>query len=401
MEVMTILNVFDIVLMALCTIEILYLFYFSLMSLFKCKELKQTSKSDVRIAVLVPAYNENFVIFKCVEAILNSDYPKHLYDVVVISDHNEDEVNRRLKEFDINVLIPTFDNSSKAKSLILATDFLSDYSEKKGIKYELITILDADNIISKDYLKIVTSVAFEDNMVALQAHRIAKNRNTPTAVLDSLSEEMNNSIFRKGHVNSGLASALIGSGMVFKYDWFSANIYGISSTGEDREIEGVLLKQGNYIAYLNDLYVLDEKISSSSAFYNQRRRWMSAQVEMLFKSLRFVPKALIVCNFNFCDKVIQWVFLPRSVLLGLVVLMNIVVPFIHNLIIPYLWLYLLILLLLSLLLAIPRKMYDKNLFKALIYIPYLIVLMILNLFRMKGAVNNFIHTEHTHDEESN
>jgi len=395
---MIILDVLVIILIVFCTIEILYLFYFSLMSLFKCKELKKNSRNDVRIAVLVPAYNENFVIFKCIESILNSDYPKDLYDVVLISDHNEDEINRRLNKLDINVLIPTFENSSKAKSLILATNFLADYSAKNNFEYELITILDADNIISEDYLKRVTSVAFEDNMVALQTHRIAKNRNTPTAVLDSVSEEMNNSIFRKGHVNAGLASALIGSGMVFKYDWFAKNIVDISSTGEDREIEGVLLKQGYYIGYLNDLYVLDEKISSSSAFYNQRRRWISAQFEMLFKSLPFVPRALIKGNLNFCDKVLQWIFLPRSVLLGLVILINIVSAFLYGTTFLYLCLFLLMLLLFSLLLAIPKELYDRKLFRALINIPYLIILMVLNLFRMRGAVGNFIHTDHTHDD---
>ena len=394
---MIILDVLVIILIVFCTIEILYLFYFSLMSLFKCKELKKISRNDVRIAVLVPAYNENFVIFKCIESILNSDYPKDLYDVVLISDHNEDEINRRLNKLDINVLIPTFENSSKAKSLILATNFLVDYSAKNNFEYELITILDADNIISEDYLKRVTSVAFEDNMVALQTHRIAKNRNTPTAVLDSVSEEMNNSTFRKGHVNAGLASALIGSGMVFKYDWFAKNIVDISSTGEDKEIEGVLLKQGYYIGYLNDLYVLDEKISNSSAFYNQRRRWISAQFEMLFKSLPFFYKALLNKNFNFCDKVLQWMFLPRSILLALVICINIVLLFLNSVIYSYIFVTLLSLLILSFLFAIPRKMYDKSLCKALIHIPHLMLLMVLNLFRLKGAVNNFIHTEHTHD----
>ena len=395
---MIVLNVFGVVLLVFCTVEILYLFYFSFMSLFKCKKLKRNYKTDIRIAVMVPAYNENIVIFKCIEAILNSDYPKSLYDVVLVSDHNEDEINRRLKELNINVLIPTFENSSKAKSLILANDFLADYSAKNNFKYDLITILDADNIISEDYLKRVTSVAFEDNMVALQTHRIAKNRNTSTAVLDSVSEEMNNSIFRKGHVNAGFASALIGSGMVFKYDWFAKNIVDISSTGEDKEIEGVLLRQGYYIGYLNDLYVLDEKISSSYAFFNQRRRWMSAQVEMLLKFLPLFPKALIDGNLNFCDKVLQWMFLPRSILLALVIFMNIAVLFLDNSITSYTWMGLLMMLLFSFLLAIPKKMFDKNLFKALIHIPYLILLMVLNLFRLRGAVNNFIHTKHTHND---
>lgn len=56
---------------------------------------------------------------------------------------------------------------------------------------------------------------------AVQTHRIAKNMNNDMALLDAVSEEINNTIFRLGHAKLGLSAALIGSGMAFRYDLFA------------------------------------------------------------------------------------------------------------------------------------------------------------------------------------
>ncbi|MFQ8804838.1 MAG: glycosyltransferase family 2 protein [Alistipes indistinctus] len=125
------------------------------------------------------------------------------------------------------------------------------------------------------------------------AHRRAKNLHTDTALLDAVSEEINNSIFRKGHVALGVSSALIGSGMAFDYNWFCNNITQVSSAGEDKELEVLLLKQGIFIEYLDDVEVLDEKTAGSRAFYNQRRRWLAAQWYSLKAAVRDLPGAVL------------------------------------------------------------------------------------------------------------
>jgi hypothetical protein len=49
---------------------------------------------------------------------------------------------------------------------------------------------------------------------------LQKNTNNSWAILDAISEEINNNIFRKGHRVLGLSSAIIGSGMAFRYNYF-------------------------------------------------------------------------------------------------------------------------------------------------------------------------------------
>ena len=57
--------------------------------------------------------------------------------------------------------------------------------------------------------------------------------------------EINNSIFRLGHVNLGMSAALIGSGMAFEYPLFyDAMMDNTSVGGFDRVLEMKLLYKG-------------------------------------------------------------------------------------------------------------------------------------------------------------
>jgi cellulose synthase/poly-beta-1,6-N-acetylglucosamine synthase-like glycosyltransferase len=217
------------------------------------------------------------------------------------------------------------------------------------------------------------------------------------AVLDAASEEMNNAYFRKGHVFLGMSSALSGSGMAFDYNWFRANIGKISSAGEDKELEALLLKQRIYIEYLHEVPVYDEKVQSSSAFYKQRQRWLAAQFGTLGTALKDLPHALFSGNIDYADKLLQWMMLPRLLLLGFISLLSIVIPFIQLEWTPKWW-GLLIMLAVTFGLAIPKEMDNKKLEKALRKLPLLFILMFVNLFRLKGVNKKFIHTSHGKSE---
>jgi hypothetical protein len=53
----------------------------------------------------------------------------------------------------------------------------------------------------------------------VQGHRAAKIQGA-FAMLDAMSEEINNNIYSKGHRTIGMSSRLVGSGMAFSYQLF-------------------------------------------------------------------------------------------------------------------------------------------------------------------------------------
>lgn len=376
---------FDSILFFFFFAEIMYLFVFALFSLRKSQNDYPPARKQHHFLVLFPAYQEDAVIESAVRSFLSQTYPKNAYQVVVISDQMKPETNRVLERLQVDVLQPQIALGSKAAALNYAMTHTTG-------AYDCVVILDADNQVEADFLQNINDV-YDFGLYAIQAHRKAKNKNTDIAILDAVSEEINNSIFRKGHVNAGLSSSLIGSGMVFDYKWFADNIDKVSSVGEDKELELLLLSDGIYIEYMDNIFVYDEKIQSSGAYYQQRRRWISAQLVILRKGFKLLPQAILSNNINLCNKLIQWLLLPRIILFGFSIVMALFLTFIHW---PFAikWWGIWVLLIFTLSIAMPDELYNKRFKRALRKTPILFSLMFINLFRMRGANKKFIHTKH-------
>ena len=108
--------------------------------------------------------------------------------------------------------------------------------------YDLVVILDADNIVLPEFLEELNSAYEYAGTKAIQVHRLSKNRDTASAMLDATFEEINNSIFRLGHIAVGLPAAISGSGMAFDFNWFKDNIVKTNAAWEDKELLRLALK---------------------------------------------------------------------------------------------------------------------------------------------------------------
>ena len=241
--------------------------------------------------------------------------------------------------------------------------------------------------------------------MAVQGHRTAKNTNTSLAILDAASEEINNHIFRKGHRVLGLSSAIIGSGMAFRYGFFKELMSGVKAVGGfDKEIELKLLKTGHKIEYLDDAFVYDEKVQKAEVFSNQRRRWLSAQFHYFRKDFPDALKDLVLKgNVDYFDKAIQFIQPPRILLLGGVILFGaffLVLNFITGNLPGFLlwWGILVTLCVLSFVFSLPGTFYSKDTLKALASLPRGMILMMGSLLRIKGANKSFLHTKHGSSE---
>ena len=381
-----VISVIEFLLFICFSINIIYLLFFSVMSCKKCEKNADPISVYKKIAILIPAYREDKVILECVNSCLQQNYPKEAYDVVVISDRMKDETNNYLSSLPIELVKVFFENSTKSKALNLAMEQIGDY--------DIALVLDADNTIENDFLCQINEIFANPSVQIVQAHRTAKNTNTNMALLDAVSEEINNSIFRKGHVNAGFSAALIGSGMAFDYCLFKETMESVDAVGGfDRALELTLLYNEKRVHYLCDADVLDEKVQYRDAFSTQRRRWLSAQVHDLMRFLNYFPQALFSGKWDFCDKLFQQMSIPRLILLGSTFIIAVLFSFL-NWDIAIKWWILFAILIFSLFLAIPRRMYSWRLFAALCELPYSFCLMFYNLFRLKGANKKFIHTSH-------
>ena len=297
------------------------------------------------------------------------------------------QTNDTLRRLGVTVLEATYTNSSKAKAMKLAMH------ETPAEKYDAIVIMDADNTTVPSFLTRINQV-YTQGFIALQAHRTSKNLTTNIALLDAVSEEINNAFFRSGHNAVRLSAALSGSGMVIAEKNFRRYVLQLKTAGEDKELEALILKENHgHIAYISDLPVYDEKTQRQEAISNQRRRWIAAQFGALRTSLPDFPKALMQGNYDYCDKILQWMLPPRLVQLAAVFGFTLVVTIV-NPSMSVKWWVLSFVQIIAMVVPVPPELMTTRLLKALIRIPTLALIMISNLFKLKGANKKFIHTEH-------
>ena len=169
--------------------------------------------------------------------------------------------------------------------------------------------------------------------------------------------------------------------------------YNLSTAGEDRELEALLLMQEIYIHYEENIPVFDEKVSNKENFQRQRLRWMTAQIQSLFRLLPNIPHAIITGNIDYIDKTIQQALIPRSMLIVLTFMLACSITLLSREWCLKWWL-LFLFICISLYVSTPRQLRKHSVFGKVLSIPILVWKMILNILKVDRKNNDFIHTQH-------
>ena len=393
----TAIHTIDIVLWIIMASSVLYVTFYALVSLFPSRPSKHqpsaiSPQPSSSFLILFPAYKEDSVIVHSVRQFLEQTYPRSLYEVVVISDHMQDDTNKLLRQLPITLLIPQFEKSSKAKAMQYAIKEINGQSSTVNGQFDYIVVLDADNVVLPDFLEQLNAVC-QKGYQAIQCHRCAKNSDNDIAVLDGTSEEINNTIFRKAHNTIGLSSALIGSGMCFTFEWFKQHIDLLNSAVEDRELESLLLQEKVFIKFEENIHVFDEKVNNHENFERQRLRWLNGQLQTFLIMLPNIPHAIATGNINYIDKTIQQALIPRSILLVIIPLFSLIMLCVAP-VWSLKWWILFLVLCLSLYITIPPQMRNSAVFGKLSSFPALAFKMLKNLFHLNKNNKEFLHTSH-------
>lgn len=385
-------------------IEIILLVYFAYVTLYsfilsiggllyKSKPLAKAADQR-RIAVLIPAYREDSVIVGVAAQALYQTYPRQKYDVVVIADSLKDTTLEKLYALPVKVVEVFFEKSTKVRALNKAMEVIGD-------SYDIAVVLDADNVMERTFLSRVNKL-FDMGYFAVQGRREPKNQNTSMALLDGLSETINNFIYRQGTVALGMSASLNGSGMAFEYSLYKNILSGMDSVGGfDRELELKLIQRGVKVHFEKTAIVYDEKVANTEVFERQRKRWISSQFFYLKKYFIAGFVSLFKGNFSFFNSaILRNIQLPRLLNLGLLSFLT-ALSFIflrYTSISPFVWLGLWTLNILSMIFAIPSRFYSVQMFKSILLVPTIFIKMFMLLFKLKGANKTFIHTPHGHIE---
>lgn len=237
-----------------------------------------------RFLLLVPAHNEEKVIGSLVENLLNLDYPRELYDVIVIADNCTDDTAKISRELGADDVIEHTSMPGELKGkpygIKYAFDVLGDDLQAK---YDGVAFFDADNLVTINYLQEMNKHLLNGDQL-IQCYLDSKNPNDNWITLSyATSYYYMNRSWQLAKSRLGLGNAIGGTGFCVDTQLIKEVGWTARSLTEDLEFTMQCLLRGIPAKWSHHSRVYDEKPESFIASCVQRLRWARGHWDVCFK----------------------------------------------------------------------------------------------------------------------
>lgn len=242
------------------------------------------------VSVMVPAHNESIVIRKTVLALLNFDYPKDRYEIIVINDNSSDNSAEVLKGIqakhpDRKLIVLNTDNQlggkGKSNALNIALSVASG---------SVIAIYDADNTPAPDALRIlVENLMADDKLGAVIGKFRTRNRNasllTRFVNIETLAYQCMN---QAGRFHFFKLCTIPGTNYVIRRNIINQmGGWDTKALSEDTEISFRLYRMGYYIKFMPLAVTWEQEPQKLKQWFKQRTRWAKGNLYVLIKNFKY------------------------------------------------------------------------------------------------------------------
>ena len=266
-----------------------------------------------KVAVLIPAYNEEKVITRTVRAVLDSDYPD--LRVIVIDDGSRDrtlEVARAAfaeGEASGRVLILTKPNSGKAEALNFGLQHLRDE--------EIFVGIDADTVIAPNAISLLVPHFLNPKVAAVAGNAKVGNRVNLWTRWQALEYITSQNFERRALNTLGAVSVVPGAIGAWRTSAVrEAGGYHTDTVAEDADLTMALLRRGYRVEYEDLALAYTEAPINANGLMRQRFRWSFGILQSVWKHRAVFAR----------KGVLGWIALPNIVIFQ--ILLPVVSPFI-------------------------------------------------------------------------
>ena len=223
------------------------------------------------LSILVPAYNEEKVIARTIEALKEANYPKK--EIIVIDDGSKDRTLEIVNFYKKDVKVLHKANGGKASALNYGLMF------SKG---EIIVVVDADTIIGRDALRHLAKAFSRHEKVAAVAGNIKViNRVNWLTKCQSLEYISGIQIARRAFDLFGAITIVPGALGAFKKSALEQiGTYHKDTLVEDFDATLKVLKSGQVVQGSTRAVAFTQAPTTLRDFYNQRKRWYRGNLQV-------------------------------------------------------------------------------------------------------------------------
>jgi cellulose synthase/poly-beta-1,6-N-acetylglucosamine synthase-like glycosyltransferase len=250
-----------------------YFFFISIFGLYKKKD-DGAGKCvpEKNFAMVVAAHNEDVVIANIIESLNALDYPRDLYDIMIIADNCTDNTASIARSYNGAMVFERNVPDNKGKGYALEWMFDKIFNMEK--KYDAICIFDADNLIEGNFLKEM-NYKLKSGFKVVQGYLDSKNpHDSWVTECYAISYWSSNRLFQLGRNNLKLSNQIGGTGFCMDTEVLKKLGWGATCLTEDLEFTCKLVMNGEKVGWAHNAIIYDEKPLTMKQSWHQRKRWM-------------------------------------------------------------------------------------------------------------------------------
>ena len=278
----TLLFCLDIVFLIPFSFFSLYLAILSLLAMFrKEKPLDTTTGKRRKFAILVPAHNEEEVIERTLSSLARIEYPRELFDVIVIADNCTDRTAAISRSMGANKVFERFDRVLIGKGHALKWCLDRIITEEPS--YEAFVMIDADTVASENLLSVMNA-HLELGADCIQCADMAiPQPGAWSPEITRVAFMLYNYVRPLARMSMGCSAGLRGNGMCFTRDLLVKFPWDSYSRAEDLEYSIRLSLENVAVRFAPETAVNTVMPTDPRDAETQRRRWEMGRFPIIKK----------------------------------------------------------------------------------------------------------------------
>ncbi|KNY28126.1 polysaccharide deacetylase family protein [Pseudobacteroides cellulosolvens] len=240
------------------------------------KKFDNVSSFNPMVSIVVAAYNEEKVICKTVDSLLQSDY-KNL-EVLVVNDGSKDNTAGVVEaEYKLVKKVRLINKANGGKSSAVNRGFM----EANG---EIVVVLDADTVISRDAISLLVRHFVDKNVAAVSGNVKVGNVGNIWTTWQHVEYVTGLNLERRAFDALNCITVVPGAiGAWRKELVVRAGYYKEDTLAEDADITLTFLRQGYKIVYEEGAKAFTEAPEDLKSLLKQRVRWSYGTLQCLWK----------------------------------------------------------------------------------------------------------------------
>ena len=263
----------------------------------------------LRFDLVVPAYNEAHAIAATVANLLQIDWPRELYRVLVVADNCTDETAAIAAAAGATVLERQH-LSQRGKGYALRFAFQRSHEDGRA---DAVVVIDADSLVSTNLLAAL-AVRIEQGAHAVQADHGVLNAGAAWRTrLLAIAIAANHVVRSRARERARVSCGIRGNGWCVTHTLLQRVEYNAFSLAEDLEFGIDLGLNGYRVFYAGEAHASQEMVADARTARKQRQRWEHGRFHLIRTRTLPLLRAAVKGRSAVCvDLALDLIVLPLS-----------------------------------------------------------------------------------------